>query len=75
MLGILGRYEDRVLVLEETHTSKEPASLWPCQLAESDSGDSTRPDWFAAAGTAVGTMIKRSSLCKCSKLVCKPLFL
>lgn len=65
---------DRVPVLE-THTSKEPVALWLCQLAESDSGDGTRPDWLAVAGTAVGTRIKGRYLYKCSKLVYRPLFL
>ena len=65
MLEILGMCLDRVPVLEETHTSKESVPLWPHQLAESNSGDGTRP---------VGTRMK-SYLYECSKLANRPLFL
>ena len=74
MLEIPGICLDRIPVLEETHTSIELVPLWPCQLAESDSGNGTRPDWLTVAGTAVGTKIK-SYLYKCSKLADGSLFL
>jgi len=73
MMGILGMCLERVPVLEETRTSKEPVPLWPRQLAESDSGDGTRRNWLAVAGTDVGTRIK-SYLYKCCKLAHRPLF-